>query len=187
VTSSLGAAFSIAFTNTLKQNVDLPKRTAEQQPQSCAAWLIFLCCLMILSSHPCGAQEPLESVDNQTLSINFINLKPENTIGPSHLQLYADGTLDFSIENEILIITRGSWSLDKNRFTASINFTIDKQTPFHYLLKLDGYCLMGLYTGLARLHELNRNKELTQEIRFLFYALPPDYRGSGTFPKMPNN
>jgi hypothetical protein len=103
------------------------------------------------------------------------------------VHLHADGTLDFSIDGETLINTGGTWSIQTNRFSAAVDFTIDKQTPFHYLLNLDGYCLMGLYAGRVRLCEYNRHERLTQEIWFLFYALPTDYKLSGTFPKTPSN
>jgi hypothetical protein len=131
---------------------------------------------MCVYAHLCRAQSPLSAADNQTLSIKFISLKPENTIGDSNLQLHADGTLYFSIEGETLINTGGTWSIQTNRFSATVDFTIDKQTPFHYLLKFEGYCLMGLYGGRARLCEYDRHERLTQELWFLFYALPPDTR-----------
>jgi hypothetical protein len=150
--------------------------------------LVLCCCLteMCMYAHLCRAQSPLSAADNQTLSIRFISLKPGNEIEASHLHLHADGTLDFSIEGETLINTRGNWSLQSNRFSAAVDFTIDKQTPFHYLLKFEGYCLMGLYAGRARLCEYERHRRLTQEMWFLFYALPPDYIPSGTFPKTLN-
>ena len=136
-------------------------------------WLYcFLACLYA-HSRPCQAQNPLDTADNQTLPINFISLKPGNTIGASQLYLYADGTLDFSIEGETLINTRGTWSTQTNRFSACVDFTIEKQPSFHYRLQLDGYCLLGMYAGTANLFEYNHPGHLTQQIHFLFYALPP--------------
>ena len=151
--------------------------------------LILCCCLteMCVYAHPCRAQSPLSAANNQTLSIRFISLKPGNEIEASTMHLHTDGTLDFSIEGETLINTGGTWSIQTNRFSATVDFAIDKQMPFHYLLNFDGYCLMSLYAGRARLCEYNHHEHLMQEILFLFYALPPDYKLSGTFPKTPNN
>jgi hypothetical protein len=89
--------------------------------------------------------------------------------------LHADSSLDFSIEGETLINTAGTWSAQTNRFSASVNFMIDKQKSFHYRLELDGYLLWGLHAGRARLREYDSNERQTQEIGFLFYAVPPDF------------
>jgi hypothetical protein len=189
----------IVFTDVSKQDTDSLRRNPDQLSGFRAGHapriftvrvILWLCCcltILFVHTHPCRAQGPLAAADNQTLSIKFISLKPENTIGDSNLQLHADGTLYFSIEGETLINTRGTWSIQTNRFSASVNFTIDKQTPFHYLLKFDGYRLRGLHAGRATLYEYDRHERLTQEIWFLFYALPPDYKRSGTFPKTQNN
>ncbi len=140
--------------------------------------LCLCCCLAGLHAHtqPCRAQNPLDAADNQTLTVKFISLKPGNTIGSAHLHLHANGTLDFSIEDETLINTGGTWSIQTNSFSAAVDFTIDKQVPFHYRLTFDGYRLMGLHAGRALLSEHDRHERLTQEIWFLFYALPPDTR-----------
>jgi len=172
-----------------KHNADSPRRKFNRYSGSRTAWLMLLYCALGLCtlSLSCWAQNSSNTADNQTLQIKFICPNPKNTIRPSTVHLHADGTLDFSIEGEVLINTGGTWSIQKNRFSAAVDFTIDKQTPFHYLLTFDGYCLMGLYAGRARLCEYDRHRRLTQEIWFLFYALPPDYKLSGTFPKTPNN
>jgi hypothetical protein len=172
-----------------KHNANLPRRKFDRYSGSRAAWLMMLCCCLGLCapSLPCWAKSSSNSADNQTIQIKFISLNPTNTISTSTVHLHADGTLDFSIEGETLINTGGTWSVQTNRFSAAVDFTIDKQTPFHYLLKFEGYCLMGLYAGRARLCEYDRHERLTQEIWFLFYALPPDYKRSGIFPKKLNN
>jgi len=137
--------------------------------------LVLCFCVLGLYAYtqPCHAQNPVDAADNQTLPIRFISLKPGNTIGASNLHLHAEGTLDFSIEDETLTNTTGTWSIKTNRFSARIDFTIDKQACFHYRLQLDGYCLLGMYAGTASLLEYNHPGRLTQHIRFLFYALPP--------------
>jgi len=127
---------------------------------------------MFTYTQPCHAQNPVDAADNQTLQVRFISLKPEHTIGSTQLHLHADGTLDFSIEGETLTNTTGTWSIKTNRFSARIDFTIDKQACFHYRLQLDGYYLLGMYAGKASLFEYNQPGRLTQHIRFLFYALP---------------
>jgi hypothetical protein len=172
-----------------KHNANSPRRKFDRYSGSRAAWLMILCCCLSLCalSLPCWAQSSSDATDNQTLQITFISLNPKNTIKPSTLHLHADGTLDFSIEGETLINTGGTWSIQTNRFSTAVDFTIDKAVPFHYRLKLEGYHLLGLYAGRARLYEYDRNERLTQEIWFLFYALPPEYKRSGTFQKTQNN
>ena len=189
----------ISFTDVLKHDTDSLRRNPDQLSGFRAAhapriftvrvllWLF--CCLAGLHAHtqPCRAQNPLDAADNQTLTIKFTSLKPGNTIGSAHLHLHANGTLDFSIEDETLINARGTWSTQTNRFSASTNFTIDKQAPFHYRLKFDGYQLRGLHAGRALLYEHDRHERLTQKIWFLFYALPSDYQRSGALHKTTNN
>jgi hypothetical protein len=109
------------------------------------------------------------------LPVTFISLKPESTIGASNLDRHADGTLDFSIEGETLIDSRGTWSGQENHFWAAVDFTIDKRASFHYRLIINGYRLMGLHAGRALLSEYDRSERLTQEIEFLFYAVPPEF------------
>ena len=116
-----------------------------------------------------------DAADNQTLPVTFISLKPGSTIGAANLHLHADGTLDFSIEDETLINSRGTWSQQENRFAAAIDFTVDKRASFHYRLTLDGYCLMGAHAGRAHLREYDSRERLTQKIWFLFYAMPPEF------------
>ena len=142
-----------------------------------AACAVLLCCCLGMYAHPrpCQAQSSSNAADNQTLPVTFISLKPGSAIGASNLHLHADGTLDFSIEDVTLIESRGTWSRQKNRFAATIDFTVDKRTSFHYRLTFDGYRLMGLHAGLAHLREYDRNGRLTQEIGFLFYAMPPGF------------
>lgn len=135
---------------------------------------VLLCCWLGMYAHPrpCQAQSSSDTADNQTLPVTFISLKPGSAIGASNLHLHADGTLDFSIEGETLINSRGTWSEQKNRFAATIDFTVDKRTSFHYRLTFNGYRLMGLHAGRAHLCEYDRSERLTQEIGFLFYAMP---------------
>ena len=140
--------------------------------------MVLCCCLTgLLYAHPffCLAQSPSETADNQTLTVTFISLKPGSTIGASTLQLHADKTLDFSIESETLIDSRGTWSQQENRFTATVDFTVDRRTSFHYRLTFDGYRLLGLHAGRALLSEYDHSERLTQEIGFLFYAVPPGF------------
>ena len=139
--------------------------------------VLLCCCLATLYAYPrpCQAQNPSDAADNQTLPVTFISLKPGSTIGASHLYLHADETLNFSIEGETLINSRGTWSGQENHFTAAIDFTVDKQTSFHYRLTLNGYRLMGLHAGRAHLCEYDRNRRLTQKIGFIFYAVPPGF------------
>jgi hypothetical protein len=140
--------------------------------------MLLCCCLAgLLHAHPhfCLAQSPSDAADNQTLPVTFISLKPGNTIGASNLQLHADGTLDFSIDNETLTNSRGTWSQQENRFAARVDFTVDTRASFHYRLVFDGYRLMGLHAGRAHLYEYDRNRRLTQEIWFLFYAIAPEF------------
>lgn len=189
----------IAFTDVSKHATDSLRRNSDQLSWFRAGHapriftvrvLLWLCCCLAgLHAHtqPCRAQNPLDAADNQTLTIKFISLKPGNTIGSAHLNLHTNGTLDFSIDDETLINARGSWSTQANRFSASVNFIIDKMVPFHYRLTFDGYCLMGLHAGRANLCEYDRHELLMQETWFLFYALPPNYRRSGTLHKTPNN
>lgn len=137
--------------------------------------MLLCCCLATLYAYPrpCQAQSPSIAADNQTLPVTFISLKPGSTIGDSNLHLHADETLDFSIEGETLIDSRGIWSGQENRFRVAVDFTVDKRASFHYRLTLNGYRLMGLHAGRALLSEYDRNGRLTQEIGFLFYAVPP--------------
>ena len=164
----------IAFTNALKHNAHSPRRKFDRYSGSRAAWLMMLCCCLgLCAPSPCWAQSSSDAADNQTLQIKFISLNPKNTIRPSTLHLHADGTLDFSIEGETLINTGGTWSIQTNRFSAAVDFTLVKQISLHYHLTFDGYRLMGAHAGRARLYEYDRNERLTQEILFIFYALPP--------------
>jgi hypothetical protein len=142
-----------------------------------ARLMVLCCCLTVLFAQPllCRAQDPADAADNQTLPVTFISLQPGSTIGASILQLHADGTLDLSIEAEALINSRGTWSQQKNRFAARVDFTIDRRTSFHYRLTFDGYSLMGLHAGRARLFEYDGYERLTQKIWFLFYAVPPGF------------
>jgi len=178
----------IAFTEVSKHDTDSLQRNtnrffgirAGHAPRILTVRvLLWLCCCLAglcALSLPCWAQSSSDAADNQTLTVKFISLKPGNTIGSAHLHLHANGTLDFSIDDETLINVRGTWSTQANRFSASVNFTIDKQAPFHYRLKFDGYRLRDLHAGRAYLYEYDRHERLTQEIWFLFYALPPDTR-----------
>ncbi len=138
---------------------------------------ILLCCCLGLYAYPrpCRAQSPSGAADNQTLPVTFISLKPGSTIGASNLDLHADGTLDFSIDGETLIDSRGTWSAQENHFRAAVDFTVDKRASFHYRLTCNGYRLMGLHAGRALLSEYDRSERLTQEIWFLFYAVPPKF------------
>lgn len=143
-----------------------------------AARSVLLCCCLAtlyMQPHSCRAQSPSDAADNQTLPVRFISLKPGSTIGASNLDLHTDGRLDFSIEGETLINSRGSWSEQKNHFTAAVDFTVDKRASFHYRLIFNGYCLMDLHAGRALLSEYDRSEGLTQEIGFLFYAVPPGF------------
>ena len=114
-----------------------------------ARMVLLCCCLATLYMHPrsCRAQSPTDAADNQTLAVTFISLKPGSTIGSSNLHLHADGTLDFSIDGETLLDSRGTWSQQENRFAANVDFTVDKRASFHYRLTFDGYRLMGLHAG----------------------------------------
>ena len=166
----------ISFTDVLRHDTDKLRRNSNQlsgfrtahAPRLFALRILrCLCCSLAgLYAHtqPCRAQNPLDAADNQTLTVKFISLKPGNTIRSAHLHLHANGTLHFSIDNEALINARGSWSTQINRFSASANFTIDKQAPFHYRLKFNGYQLRGLHAGCALLYEHDRHERLTQEI-----------------------
>ena len=131
-----------------------------------------LCCLAALAVHTpvCLADTTADAADNQTLQITFLSLKPGNTIGPSRLRLRADGTLTFSIAGETLSSLRGTWTRQDRRFSATVDFILDRQPGFHYRLVLDGYTLMDLYAGHARLREHDRHDSLVQEIIFVFYA-----------------
>jgi hypothetical protein len=144
-----------------------------------AARSVLLCCCLagLLHVHPlaCLAQSPTDAADNQTLPVTFISLKPGSTIGDSNLQLHADKTLNFSIKGETLPDPRGTWSQKKNRFTARVDFTVDRRTSFHYRLTFDGYRLMSAYAGRAHLYEYDQNGRLMQKIGFLFYAVPPKF------------
>ena len=139
--------------------------------------VLLCCCLATLYMHPrpCRAQSPSDAADNQTLPVTFISLKPGSTIGASNLHLHADGTLDFSIDGETLLDSRGTWSQQENRFAATVDFTVDKRASFHYRLIFDGYRLMGADAGRAHLCEYDQQERLTQEIGFLFYAVPPGF------------
>lgn len=160
------------FTNFSKHDTGSLHRKTAHCPGSCTVCLILLCCCL---AAPCRAENNSGSADNQTLQVTFISLKPGSTIGPSCLRLHADSSLDFSINGEPLTKTGGIWSTQTNRFSASINFSIDKQPSFHYRLELDGYLLWGLHVGRARLREYDRKERQTQEIGFLFYAAPPNF------------
>jgi hypothetical protein len=142
-----------------------------------AARMLMLCCCLALYAYPLPsrAQSPSDAADNQTLPVTFISLKSGSTIGDSNLYLHADGTLDFSIDNETLPDSRGTWSQQESRFAARVEFTVDTQASFHYRLIFDGYSLIGLHAGRAYLYEYDRNGRLTQEIGFLFYAVPPGF------------
>ena len=142
-----------------------------------ARMVLLCCCLATLYVHPhyCRAQSPTDAADNQTLPVTFISLKPGSTIGASNLYMHADGTLDFSIDNETLLDSRGTWSQQENRFAARVDFTVDKQSSFHYRLTFDGYSLRGLYAGRAHLCEYDRHERLMQEIGFVFYAVTSDF------------
>lgn len=139
--------------------------------------MVLLCCCLGLYAYPrtCRAQSPSDAADNQTLPVTFISLKPGSAIGASNLDLHADGTLDFSIEGETLIDSRGTWSGQENHFRAAVDFTVDKRASFHYRLTCNGYRLMGLHAGRALLSEYDRSERLTQKIGFLFYAVPPGF------------
>jgi hypothetical protein len=139
--------------------------------------MLLCCCLATMYVNPCSclAQSPSGAADNQTLPVTFISLKPGNTIGASSLDLHADGTLDFSIDNETLPDSRGTWSQQGNHFAATVDFTVDKRTSFHYRLIFDGYSLRSAHAGRAHLYEYDRNGRLMQKIGFLFYAVPPEF------------
>lgn len=156
---------------------ELGVRTGHASGLRVASAVLLCCCLATLYMHPrsCRAQSPTDAADNQTLPVTFISLKPGSTIGSSNLHLHADGTLDFSIDGETLLDSRGTWSQEENRFAANVAFTVDKLTSFHYRLAFDGYRLMGLCAGQARLLEYDQQDRLTQEIGFLFYAVPPGF------------
>jgi hypothetical protein len=148
----------------------------------CATKLLgcLCCCIIILHGYarPCRAQDPPAATDNQTLAVNFISLKPGNTIASTQLKLLNDKTLGFAIEETPLVNVQGSWSQGQNSFSANVWFAVDKQTSFHYRLDFEGYRLKNLYGGLAYLSEYDRNGRLIQKISFLFYAAPPDTPGN---------
>jgi len=158
--------------------MDYLKRYSDMSDKSyvrlCAAHAVIgLCCLVVLcaSPRPCRAQEAAEeNSDNQTLRVNFLSLKPGSSIAPASLRLHADATIDLSIENETLSRVGGEWALQDNRFSATADFSVDRRAALNYRLIFNGYHLMGLYAGRARLQEYDRQNRLVQELRFLFYA-----------------
>lgn len=155
-----------------KHNGTQPPDSKTPHMRPCMQAAVSLCLLAALCAcpPPCRAQEPASQSDNQTLQVTFLSLKPGNAIGPSRLRLHTDGTLDFRIDGETLSGVQGAWTQKESRFSATVDFSLDRRTGFHYRLVLDGYSLTGLYGGRARLSEYNAGDRLMQEVDFLFYA-----------------